>query len=568
MTKNNYRSNKTIGVVSILITVAIIVVVNILSSFKYFRLDLTNDKVHTLSEKTINVIDSINGVMNIEVYLEDEGLTQDLLKLRKAIEEKLQDFKEVAGDKIKFTFINPSADEGTKEAFQKHLLETGLQDIVVDIKEDNSFKAINIWPCAKILYKETAANVQFIHRDQAVTEGLINKTINELEYSITKGIADAAKTDIKKIAFVRGHGELSYAETFAINQTLSQFYVTDSVIINGQINSFKDFDAAIIAKPNQEFSDKDQLILDQFIMKGGKVIWLIDPLDIEEDSLKRTGNTMGLARNLGIENMIYKYGVRINKDLILDKRCAPTVVPGFGGKLFNWYFHPFASLETNKHPITKNLNPIKLQYAASLDAVGDTSIKKTVILESSENAMHYKAPARVNYRVLTINPDFTSHNKKPFQPIGYLLEGKFKSMFTTRASKETKNAINFKSESPENKMLVIGDGDLIRNHIFYKEGQPYPVGLEYEPLVMNSGYAQKIYGNTDFFLNAVDYLLGEDQLIELRAREKVFRPIDESKIEDGKKAFWQFINIVLPIVILLVLGFIQFFIRKRKYSTK
>ena len=157
--------------------------------------------------------------------------------------------------------------------------------------------------------------------------------------------------------------------------------------------------------------------------------------------------------------------------------------------------------------------------------------------------MHYKAPARINYRVLTINPDFTSHNKNPHQSIGYLLEGKFESPFTTRATDSLKNAINFKAKSEESKMIVIADGDIIKNHVVTKEGQEFPVGLEYEPLMLSTGYAQKMYGNSDFFLNAVDYILGESQLIELRAREKVFRPIDESKIEGSKKAFWQFINI-------------------------
>ena len=564
----NGNTYKRIGIVGVLITVAIILVINVLSSFQYFRLDLTNDKIHTLSENTHDIIDNIDGVINIEVYLEDDDLPQNLLKLRKAIEEKLQDFKEYGGTKIKYSFINPSGDEGTAEAFQKHLIETGLRDIVVDVKEDNSFKAINLWPCAKVFYKESAENIQFIDRDEPVTEAIINKTINELEYSLAKGLNLVSRTTAKKIAFVEGHGELTEAEVWAIDKTLEQFYLTERVKIDGKINALKDFDLAIFAKPTQEFSDKDRLIIDQYIMKGGKTIWLIDPLDIQEDSLKKNGQTMGLARNLGIENMLYKYGVRINKNVILDARCAPTVVPGFGNKLYKWYFHPYASLESRQHPITKNLLPIKLQYAANVDAVGDSSkVKKTVILESSSNSMHYKAPARINYRVVAINPDFSSHNKKAYQPIGLLLEGKFESLFTQRATQATKDAINFRSESDNNKMIVIGDGDLIKNHIVEKEGKQFPLGLEYEPLAMDGGYPQKMYGNADFFLNAADYLLGQDKLIELRARERKFRPIDESKIEGGKKAFWQFINIALPIVVLIILGFIQLIIRKRKYAS-
>jgi len=265
---------------------------------------------------------------------------------------------------------------------------------------------------------------------------------------------------------------------------------------------------------------------------------------------------MALAQTFNVENQLFKYGARLNNDLVIDKRCGPIMIPGYGSKLWNWYFHPLASLHKKNeqdtiHSITKNVNPVKLQYVSTVDAVGNEEVKKTVILETSEYSMHYKAPARVNYGIILVNPNFSTANNRPHQPLALLLEGKFHSYFTNYVSPTYLNNpdVKHKDESPENKMIVIGDGDLIRNEIVLdQQGRELYIGLDYEPEMRNMQYVQKIYGNTTFFLNAVDYLLGQDKLVQLRAREMVFRPLDEDKIKGGKKSFWQFVNIILPIL--------------------
>jgi ABC-2 type transport system permease protein len=569
MVSNNKKSIKSIAIINTLIILAIVVVVNILSSLQYFRLDLTNDKIHTLSKNTHSIIDSIDGIVNVEIYLKDDNLTPEVLNLKKAIEEKINDFRDYGRGKIKYTFVNPSADDINNEEFQKRLIETGLQDVVINVKENNSFKAINIWPCAKVYYADNAANIQFLERGKPLTEGYINGRINEMEYLISKALVEATSKTRKRIAFIEGHGELTEAETWIINNRLTDLNYTERVKIDGKLGALIGFDMVIVAKPQEPFSDKDAYILDQFIMKGGKAIWLIDPLEVRADSLKKTGQTMALGRNLNIENQLFKYGARLNSNLILDKRCAPTYVPGYGAKPYNWYFHPLVSLREN-HPISKNISPVKLQYASTVDTVGSPNIKKTVVLETSDFSMHYKAPARINYGVLLIDPNFSSSNNRPHQPVAVLLEGEFKSYFENYANPEFINSpiANFKKQSPENKMIVIGDGDIIRNEIVMQEGKEFYIGLEFEPLFINTQYVQKMYGNTEFFLNAVDYLLGQEKLLQLRSRETTFRPLDENKIKDGKKAFWQFINIVLPLVVLLVLGIIQFIVRRSKFSKK
>jgi ABC-2 type transport system permease protein len=566
MVESKRKSAKGVAIINALIIVSIIVVVNILSHLQYFRIDLTNDKVHTLSDNTHNIIDSLEGVVNVEIYLEDENLSPDLLKLRKAVEEKFQDFRDYSNGKIKYAFINPNSEDINSEEFQKQLLETGLQDVVINIKEENSVKAANIWPCAKVYIGENASNIQFIERSKATTEQYINAKINELEYLISKALVEATSKTRKRIAFIEGNGELSEPETWIINNRLSDLYYTERVKLEGKLNALTGFDAAIIAKPQQALSDKDAYILDQFIMNGGKTIWLIDALEVRPDSLRKTGQTMGLSRNLNIESQLFKYGVRINSNVLLDKRCGPIIPPGFN-KLYNWYFHPLVSLRAN-HPISKNVSPVKLQYASSIDTVGSAEIKKTVLLETSDFSMHYKAPARINYGIIQVDPNFSTTNNRPHQPVAVLLEGEFKSYFENYINPEfAKNPISkFKTRSPKNKMLVISDGDLIRNEIFTQDGKELYIGLEYEPLIANMGYAEKIYGNTDFFLNAVDYLLGQDQLLQLRARETIFRPLDENKIKEGKKAFWQFTNIVFPILLLIVLALIFFLVRRAKYT--
>ncbi|MFP5471005.1 MAG: gliding motility-associated ABC transporter substrate-binding protein GldG [Bacteroidia bacterium] len=574
MVEDKKKSLRTAAILNAVIIIAIIVVVNILSSIQYFRLDLTSDKVHTLSESSRDVIDSIPSVVNIEIYLEGENLTPELLKLQRAIDEKFQDFRELAKGKIKYTFVNPNDEDINVEEFQKHLYETGLQNIVVNVKEENSFKAVNIWPCAKVYYGERAANIQFIEQDKSASDAGINTAINELEYAITKAIFEAINTTRKRIVFVEGHGELSESETWIINNQLSQLYYTERKKIDEKLDALFGFDMAIVAKPQQPFSDKDAYILDQFIMRGGKVIWLIDPVDVKADSLKKSGQTMALAQNFNIENQLFKYGVRLNNNLVIDKRCGPIMIPGYGSKLWNWYFHPLAALDKKGekdtvHPISKNVNPVKLQYASTIDPVGNEAIKKTVILESSEYSMHYMAPARVNYGIIQVNPNFSNANNRPNQPMALLLEGKFTSYFTNYISPEYLNnpQSKHKEESDDNKMIVIADGDLIRNEIMLDEqGREMYIGLDYEVLMRNMQYVPKIYGNTTFFLNAVDYLLGQDRLVQLRARETVFRPLDEDKIKGGKKSFWKFVNIILPILLLLIIAIVLWLIRRVKYK--
>lgn len=574
MVEGKKKSLRATAILNATIIVAIIVVINILSSIQYFRFDLTSDKVHTLSESSQNMIDSIPGIVNIEIYLEDDNLTPELLKLQRAIDEKFQDFREYAKGKIKYKFVNPNDEDVNAEEFQKHLYETGLQNIVLNVKDENSFKAVNIWPCAKVYYAERAANIQFIDQTKSTTDAGVNTAINELEYVITKAIFEAINVTRKRIAFVEGHGELTEAETWIINNQLSQLYYTERKKIDEKLDALFGFDMAIVAKPQQPFSDKDAYIIDQFIMKGGKVIWLIDPVDVKADSLKKTGQTMALARNLNVESQLFKYGARLNNDLVIDKRCGPIMIPAFGSKLWNWYFHPLAALDKKGekdvvHPISKNVNPVKLQYVSTIDPVGNEEIKKTVILESSEYSMHYMAPARVNYGIIQVNPNFSNANNRSHQPLALLLEGKFTSYFTNYLSPEyLKNPeVKHRETSPDNKMIVIGDGDLIRNEITLdQQGREMYIGLDYEPLMRNMQYVPKIYGNTTFFLNAVDYLLGQDRLVQLRARETVFRPLDEDKIKGGKKSFWQFVNIILPILLLLIMAIVFWLIRKVKYK--
>lgn len=568
MVEKKSKSLKYVSISNAILIIGIVVVVNILSSLQYFRFDLTSDKVHTLSENSKKVVDSIQDIINVEIYLEDDNLSPELLKLQKAVDEKFQDFKEESNGKIKFKFINPNADDIEKDKFQKNLKESGLEDIVVNITEENSVSAINIWPCAKVYFSDRAANIQFLDRGKPITEGYINLAINELEYAITKALFDVMNTTRKRIVFIEGHGELSEAETWIINKELNELYYTERKQIDGKLDALFGFDMAIVAKPQLAFSDKDAYILDQFIMNGGKVVWLIDPLDVQQDSLKKTGQTMALTRNLNIESQLFKYGVRINNNLVLDKQCGPINIPGYS-KLYRWYFHPMVGLTTNPHPITKNVNPVKLQYASSIDTVGSAEIKKSVILETSDFSMQYKAPARINYNIVRIDPNFSATNNRPHMPLAVLLEGNFKSYFTNYINPEYKNnpVAKFKEESGDNKMIIIGDGDIIRNEIYQdNQGREMYINLEYEPLLSNMQYAQKIYGNNTFFLNAVDYLLGQDNLVNLRARETVFRPLDENKIKDGRKSFWQFINILLPLLILIILGLLQFFIRRAKYS--
>lgn len=584
MAEKKRKYNRTADILSHVGVIAILILLNYVLSFSFGRFDLTEDKRHSLSDNTVELLQDekrIEDRIFFKIYL-DGDLPADIMKIRQAIKEKLDEFIIYTGDKIQYEFIDPNGeeDEDYNLEVQKIIYGEGIMPCDIEIVQSGKAEIKTIWPGALIEYKGTTVDqVQFfdkkiIYNGENI-RGLADRTINNLEYLLISAIRRVTADDKQKVSFLQGHGELKPHQTMDVRNGLNRYYLVDDIEIGGQLNALSETDALIIAQPQSAFSEKDKFVIDQFIMNGGRVLWFIDPVDVNRDSLYRTGQTYGMTANLNVEkDMIYKYGVRLNNNIIVDSDCGPIYIPGHPLGVVDWYFYPTLQRET--HPITKNIDPIKAEYASSLDIVNesDTDVQKTVLLRSSYNSLIFKAPARINYSIIDVEPNFNDGEAGDY-PVAVMLEGKFTSAFENRGISETfLNSPDFetKFKSDSTKMLVVSDGDVIRNEIvdsaFVNGKWRYrfvPTNVDAFGVQNPNGTPKYLYGNRDFVLNAVDYMLDDFSLIDIRTKTITLRVLDTDKV-NKEKDFWKTLNVVFPLVIIMILAVGQVFIRKRKYA--
>ena len=566
------------NVLEVVVILAIIVLVNYIGQAKFIRLDLTEDKIHTLSERTESFFkNELDGVVNIEIYL-DGDFPAPIQKLQNEIKDKLNEFQAYSTHKIKYKFIDPNADPELAKDLKRTLVEDGLRPMYLNFQQEGKEEKIEIWPGAIIRYKNSQTAVNFMQGKQIVSQSQINNAINQLEYNFVKGFWDLTKKKRYNISFLRGHGELDNAQARIIRDQLLEFYTVDTVrikhfiardsTVKEDIHALDKLDALIIAKPKEKFNEKEKFIIDQFIMNGKKVFWLIDMIEVPEDSLAFEQFVYTNPMDLNISDMLFKYGVRINKNLIADANCGPTWRRDNYNTIYNWFLYPRVG---SNHITMKNVAPVMLKYVSSLEAVGEESIKKTVLLESSKDYKIMPSRFRVSYKFTDgYNPTLSQQVRKtPTVPLAYLLEGEFDSHYKNRITDSFVKSkdYKYKEKSKKNKMVVIGDGDIIRNELGYSnKGNLVPYRLEFDPNVRdNNGTLLPFHGNGIFFSNLVDYVMGNDYLIPLRSRQKTQRLLDRKEISlEAKK--WQMINIIVPIALIVLLALAQFFIRKKRYA--
>jgi ABC-2 type transport system permease protein len=565
-------SGKIRSILTIVILFAILLVTNVISAYKFVRWDLTEEKIHTLSPNTTKLLEGLDDVIDIRVYLDGE-LPASLKKLKQVVEEKMEEFKAYAGSNLQFRFINIK-DEGTKkeqDALRKQLEDKKLFPAILQSSDQSQRSTKKIYPGAIVSYNGKEVAMHFIdpivYRVDENLEQNVNASFGRLEYNFLKAFRQVTIKNKQKIAFLQGHGELDERESWIAEAGLKDFYAVDRVTIDDQIGALDGYDALVIAQPDTAFSDKDRFVIDQFIMNGGKVAWFIDPINVYQDSLKRYGQTFGLTRDLGIDIQLFKYGVRLNHNLVIDKKCAPINIRSeIAPEIRNFFYFPLLR-PNGGHPIVKNLDPVKSQYTSTFDFVGNNRLQKTVLLTTTDNSMAYKPPVRINYSIINITPNFGAQNK-PFQLVGAMLEGQFESSFKNMLTKTFTESKDYKylESSKNTKMLVVTDGDLIRNDIIVRPKgngttQEFYIGLDHER------YNESVrYGNDNFFLNSMDYMLGNPHLIPLRSRRISARPLNMEKIKE-EKSFWQSTNLLLPVLVIIILGAIQFVLRRRKYVT-
>ncbi|HLP11950.1 MAG TPA: gliding motility-associated ABC transporter substrate-binding protein GldG [Flavobacteriales bacterium] len=582
------------SVIESAVLIASICILNFIGGFQFMRFDLTEEKVHSLSPRTIEFLQNetnikskdgeYKGTIDIKIYLTGE-LPADLKYLEKSIKEKLDEMRAYTGSRLNYEFIDPNESEDEEERkklindiyYEKKLKFTELQ-----YEADGAFQTKYIFPGAVVSFEgQQDVPVQFftrevIYKNEIELRNITSNAVEKLEFKLVDGIRRARDLVRPAIAVLQGHGEVNKDEFHVGERLLSEFYTVDYVSIDNKIKALDPYKVLLVVQPDSAFSEKDKFVIDQFIMRGGKVAWFVDPMDVPRDTLFRKGQTFGLSKDLRLDDQLFTYGVRINKDIVIDKSCAPVDVPGYPGNFAEWPFYPLVYSKAN-HITVNKLNPIKFEYASSIDIVGDSSmVKKKVILKSSDKAMIFKTPVRINYGILNIEP-FSSTNLKPGLPLGVFLEGKFRSVFKNRLPDAFTKTKDYRvlDESQATRMLVVGDGDVVKNYYqdsVYNDrlktfGKNY-LSLEYDryQVANPDGSPKFIYGNGHFLMNAVDYLLGEESLIELRQRRLTIRKLDDSRVMK-EKSYWQFLNVGLPLIIIVVFGIVQTLLRKRKYET-
>jgi gliding-associated putative ABC transporter substrate-binding component GldG len=566
--------------IQIVAVAVVIILVNFIGSKKFLRMDLTEEKIHSLSEKTIEILQNdslIKDELRFEVYLEGD-LPPELRKLQLALKEKLSELKAYGGSNIYFEFIDPAKDETQKQKVYEQIFEFGLRPTKVSSLVGGSKTDQMVW--GGIILRTVGNNnipIQIMipsNVDPKTQTAIpvfadripIEPIINDLEYLLLEGIYKAVNPNRKKIGFLQGHGELTEAQRFDVTDELKKFHAIDDVVVGGKLDALKGYDALIVAKPTKPISEKDKYLIDQFIMKGGKVAWLIDPVVVDTDSLQILDQTFGLERNLNlIDEQLFTYGVRLNKDLVIDINSAKIRL---GSELYNWFYYPTIDSWRIKNPIVDNVNPIRLKYASTLDLLQNKEITKVPLLMTSEKSVTYKVPVRINYQMIGLKEEVVKYNAQPNQIVAVMLSGKFKSNFINRLTDNfVKNSpVKFIKESVENTMLVISDGDIINAPVDSFENSRGEMIIRPMRINLDRDDRAAFYGNKEFFVNAMEGLMGINDLIPLRSKTITLRPLNKTKVAKERK-MWNAINVFIPMLIILVFGGIYTYLRRRKFSS-
>jgi ABC-2 type transport system permease protein len=557
----NLQSKKLGDILVLANGLAAIILINVLAANYFFRIDLTEEKRYSIKQPTKEILKAVDDDVYIEVYLEGD-LNAGFKRFQKSIKETLEEFRIYSHNKVHYVFANPSIamSQKARSEFMAELASKGIQPTnVIDNKGGQRSEKI-IFPGALISYGGFESGVMLLKGNKANTpEEEINQSIEGVEYELANAIYKLVNTDRKQIGFISGHRELDSLELAGFNNVLSEVYDVSKISLNS--GDIKKYDALILAKPQTAFSVEEKFNLDQYIMKGGKVLFLLDKLEASMDSASQE-SYFAFPYDLNLDDLLFKYGVRINLDLIQDRTAGlyPVVTGETGGKpklqLMDWPFFPLINHYAD-HPVTHNLDAVVTRFTSSIDTVKAVGIKKTPLLMTSQFSRTISAPVNVSINELRKNVKKEDYTKS-FIPVGYLLEGKFSSLFKNRFLPEGVDKKSFKEDGSSTKLIVIADGDIARNDVNPRTNQPQPLG--YDP------FTQYTFANQDLLMNALAYLTNGNGLIAARNKEVKIRPLDKDKIQ-SEKLKWQLLNLVAPIVLICLFGILKMVIRKRKFAS-
>jgi gliding-associated putative ABC transporter substrate-binding component GldG len=552
---------------SLVFSIAILVLVNGIGSQFFHRFDLTQDKRYTLSPTSLSIIKEVKEPLIVDVFLKGQ-FPGEFKKLQTETQQLLEEFK-AYNKNITFQFVNPLENEEERDTIIQSFMERGLTPVNVTIEDKGKQTQEVVFPWAIATYNGRSVKVPLLKNLMgASTAEKVVSSVQHLEYAFANAFNTISKAKEKKVAIIKGNGELhDLLMADFIKQVRENYYIgtftLDSVAKkpNESLSYLKKYDLAVIAKPTEKFSDEEKEALDQFVIHGGKTLWLIDQVNIEMDSLYNdAGATLAYPFDLNLNDLFFKYGFRINPTIIKDVMAAPiALATGEQGSAtqytqYPWFYSPLV-YPSSSNPIVSNVDALKFQFANSIDTLKN-GIKKTVLLQSSPYSKAVGTPVEVSLNMVTDRPEQSAFKNTGNIPMAVLLEGQFHSVYENRVLPFSEKT--FKSIGKTNKMIVVSDGDIIRNQLD-KNYQPLELGYD--------KWTNKLYGNKEFMMNCVNYLLDDTGLINIRSKAVDLPLLDKEKVVTNY-TYSQIITVGLPLVVLLVFGIAFTFLRKRKYGNK
>jgi gliding-associated putative ABC transporter substrate-binding component GldG len=550
---------------NLVVIIGLLLIANGIGNMFFHRFDLTSDNRYTLSDTSLKIIEQVKEPLSIKIYMQGE-LPAEFMRLQQETKQLLEEFQ-AYNNNIVFTFVNPLENEDSSMDNIKELYRKGLTPINITVDDKGKQSQAMVFPWAIATYHDKEVNVPLLKNKMgaSTTEKVIG-SVQNLEYSIADALNKITQDKQKKIAVIKGNGELEDVFMAKFLLQIRESYnigpfTLDSVAKNptASLEALQKYDLAIIAKPTEIFSDSEKQVLDQFIINGGKTLWLVDQVSAEMDSLYNpSASTLAFPRDLNLNDMFFKYGFRINPDIVKDEQGSPIkLATGERGSAtqyqeFNWKFAPLVYPES-KHPIVKNLGGIKFDFANPIDTLKN-GIKKTVLLKTSRYSKNVGTPVEVNLDIVAEETSPNHYINTGNLPLAILLEGSFHSVFENRVLSFDQKT--FEANGNRSKMIVISDGDLIKNQLD-KSYQPVELGYD-----QRSG---NLYDNKDFLLNCVNYLLDDTGLINIRSKDVDLPLLDKQKVYENYTRT-QVITIGLPILILVLFGLFFTYLRKRKFG--
>ena len=557
----------------LLLSILLLAGMNWLASVYHIRIDLTNEKRFTLSSPTRKVLQKPEDVIRIDVFLKGD-FPSGFRKLANSAGELLQEFKEVAGSKLQYRFVSPEEMvEGTSVKWADTLSNLGFVPINLTSQVKAGQQQQLIYPVAFVHYKDQVSSVILYQgRSKGITYMEINSAEALMEYNFAYAINRLLESNRPLVGYCSSNGEPEDIRTYdLVENVLRQDYELKIFNLEKEPAIPDTFKLMLVVKPTKPFSDAEKLKLDQYVMRGGKLIFFVDKLEAELDSLQsKQGQVVAYDRGLELNDLLFKYGARVNSDLLMDLQCdfLPFDVNGNGQfELLPWNYFPVFESKSN-HVINKNLGFVSGRFVNSIDTVEAEGIKKTILLSTSANSRSISTPALISVTENSVAPE-NEKFKKANIPAAVLLEGKFNSLFSNRLSQAMRDSLQkygyefMPACVAENKIIVVADGDMVLNSVV-KGNQPIPMGMN--PYTFGS---QREFGfaNRDFLQNSLDYLINASGLSEAKAKDYTLRLLDKKKV-DAEKTKWQGINIAVPVLLVILFALLYQFLRKRKYTTR